>query len=325
MKTALVTGVNGQDGSYLTDLLLSKNYKVVGLLRYTASNDSGKLANIQHNLNNPNFVLETGDITDSSAIWRLIEKHKPSEIYNLAAQSHVGESYRSPMSTAQIDALGPLNILEAIRCIDKNIRFYQASTSEMYGDIPGPQNEDTVFSPISPYACAKVFAHNLTATYRKSYGMFACSGILFNHESPRRGEHFVTRKVTKAAANILAGKQDKLELGRIDTKRDWGFAGDYVEAMWLMLQNSEPKDYVIGTGETHTVKEFVEEVFSLAGLDPKTQMVSTETLYRPHDVAFLLADPKRAEQELGWKRKVNFKQLAKMMLEHDLNVAGVKK
>lgn len=324
MKTALITGVNGQDGSYLADLLLSKNYKVVGLLRYTASNDDGKLANIRHNLNNPNFILETGDVTDMSAIWRLIEKYHPSEIYNLAAQSHVGESYRSPISTAQIDAFGPLNILEAIRCTDKNIRFYQASTSEMYGDTPGPQNEDTLFSPISPYACAKVFAHNLTATYRKSYDMFACSGILFNHESPRRGEHFVTRKVTKAAANILAGKQDKLELGRIDTKRDWGFAGDYVEAMWLMLQNSEPRDYVIGTGETNTVKNFVQEVFSLAGLDPEKQMTSTEALYRPHDVAFLLADPRRAENELGWKRKVGFKQLAKMMLEHDLQLAGVK-
>lgn len=316
-KTALITGVNGQDGSYLTDLLLSKNYKVVGLLRYTASNDDAKLANIRHNLNNPDFILETGDITDSSAMWRIIEKHHPDEVYNLAAQSHVGESYRSPMSTAQIDALGPLNILEAIRNIDKNIRFYQASTSEMYGDTPGPQNEDTLFSPISPYACAKVFAHNLTATYRKSYGMFACSGILFNHESPRRGEHFVTRKITKAAANIIAGKQDKLELGRIDTKRDWGFAGDYVEAMWLMLQNSEPRDYVIGTGETHTVKQFVQEVFAHAGLDPEKQMTSTEALYRPHDVAFLLADPTRAESELGWKRKVDFKKLAKMMFDYD--------
>jgi len=325
MKTALITGVNGQDGSYLADLLLSKKYKVIGLLRYTASNDDGKLANIRHNLDNPNFILETGDVTDMSAIWRLIEKYHPNEIYNLAAQSHVGESYRSPISTAQIDAFGPLNILEAIRCTDKSIRFYQASTSEMYGDTPGPQNEETLFSPISPYACAKVFAHNLTATYRKSYDMFACSGILFNHESPRRGEHFVTRKITKAAANILAGKQDRLELGRIDTKRDWGFAGDYVEAMWLMLQNNEPRDYVIGTGQTNTVKDFVNEVFSLAGLDPEKQMLSTEALYRPHDVAFLLADPTKAESELGWKRKVDFKQLAKMMFEHDLKVFGDKK
>lgn len=324
-KIALVTGVNGQDGSYLTDLLLSKDYKVVGLLRYTASNDSGKLANIQHNLSNTNLTIETGDITDASAMWRLIDKHRPNEIYNLAAQSHVGESYRSPMSTTHIDAIGPMNILEAIRCIDKNIRFYQASTSEMYGDTPGPQNEDTLFSPISPYACAKVFAHNLTATYRKSYDMFACSGILFNHESPRRGEHFVTRKITKAAANILAGKQDKLELGRIDTKRDWGFAGDYVEAMWLMLQNNEPRDYVIGTGETHTVKEFVEEVFAHAGLDPEKQMTSTEALFRPHDVAFLLADPKKAETELGWKRNVDFKQLAKMMLENDISLIKANK
>jgi GDPmannose 4,6-dehydratase len=323
-KVALITGVNGQDGSYLADFLLSKDYKVIGLLRYTASNDNGKLANIQHNLSNPNFSIETGDITDASAMWRIIDKQRPDEIYNLAAQSHVGESYRSPMSTAHIDAIGPLNILETIRCLDKNIRFYQASTSEMYGDTPGPQNEDTLFSPISPYACAKVFSHNLTATYRKSYDMFACSGILFNHESPRRGEHFVTRKITKAAANIIAGNQDKLELGRIDTKRDWGFAGDYVEAMWLMLQNDEPRDYVIGTGETHTVKQFVEEVFAHAGLDPEKQMTSTETLYRPHDVAFLLADPKRAETELGWKRKVDFKKLAKLMFEHDLSLVNAK-
>jgi GDPmannose 4,6-dehydratase len=325
MKTALITGVNGQDGSYLVDLLLTKNYRVIGLLRYTASNDDGKLANIRHNLDNPNFILETGDVTDMSAIWRLIEKYHPNEIYNLAAQSHVGESYRSPISTAQINSIGPLNILEAIRCTDKNIRFYQASTSEMYGDTPGPQNENTLFSPISPYACAKVFAHNLTATYRKSYDMFACSGILFNHESPRRGEHFVTRKITKAAANILSGNQSKLELGRIDTKRDWGFAGDYVEAMWLMLQNKEPKDYVISTGETHTVKDFVEEVFKLANLDVSKHMVSTEALYRPHDVAFLLGDSTKAENDLGWKRKVDFKQLAKMMFEHDFKIFGDKK
>ena len=325
MKTALITGVNGQDGSYLADLLLSKNYKVIGLLRYTASSDIGKLANIQHNISNPNFILETGDITDSSAMWRLIDKYRPQEIYNLAAQSHVGESYKSPMSTAQIDAIGPLNILEAIRCIDSNIRFYQASTSEMYGDTPGPQNEDTLFSPISPYACAKVFAHNLTATYRKSYNIFACSGILFNHESPRRGEHFVTRKITKAVANILNGNQKKLELGRIDTKRDWGFAGDYVEAMWLMLQNKEPKDYVIATGETHTVEDFAEEVFKLANLDISKFMISTEALYRPHDVAFLLGDSRRAENDLGWKRKVDFKNLAKMMFEHDFKTYGDKK
>ena len=325
MKIALITGINGQDGSYLADLLLTKGYKVVGLLRYTASSDTGKLANIQHNITNPNFILETGDITDASAIWRLIDKYRPQEIYNLAAQSHVGESYRSPMSTAQIDAIGPLNMLEAIRCIDSNIRFYQASTSEMYGDTPGPQNEDTLFSPISPYACSKVFAHNLTATYRKSYDIFACSGILFNHESPRRGEHFVTRKITKAVANILANNQQKLELGRIDTKRDWGFAGDYVEAMWLMLQNKEPKDYVIATNETHTVKDFAEEVFKLANLDMSKYMVSTAALYRPHDVAFLLGDSTRAENDLGWKRKVDFKNLAKMMFEHDRKQIGDKK
>ena len=320
-KVALITGVNGQDGSYLADLLLSKNYKVVGLLRYTASNDSGKLANIQHNTTNPNFSIETGDITDASAMWRIIDKQRPDEIYNLAAQSHVGESYRSPMSTAHIDAIGPLNILETIRCIDKNIRFYQASTSEMYGDTPGPQKEDTLFSPISPYACAKVFAHNLTATYRKSYNMFACSGILFNHESPRRGEHFVTRKITKAAANILANNQDKLELGRIDTRRDWGFAGDYVKAMWLMLQQPVADDYVISTGETHSVRELVELAFSIAGISNWQDYVTqSEEFMRPAEVDLLIGDPQKAQDKLGWKTETTFEQLVTMMVENDLRI-----
>jgi len=225
-KTALITGVTGQDGSYLSDLLISKGYKVIGLVRRTVTSNEEKYCNISHLLDNEKFILESGDVTDSSSIWRLIDKHKPNEIYNLAAQSHVGESYLSPVSTSEIDGLGPLHILEAIRNMDKSIKFYQASTSEMFGDIPGPQNELTSFSPVSPYACAKVFAHNMTATYRKSYDMYSCSGILFNHESPRRGENFVTRKITKAAARIKLGKQEILELGNIDTHRDWGFAGD---------------------------------------------------------------------------------------------------
>lgn len=317
-KTALVTGVTGQDGSYLSDLLLSKGYKVIGLVRRTVTSNEEKYRNISHLLNNQNFILESGDVTDSSSIWRNIDKHKPNEIYNLAAQSHVGESYYSPVSTSEIDALGPLHILEAIRNIDKSIRFYQASTSEMFGDLPGPQNEQTPFSPVSPYACAKVFAHNMTATYRKSYDMYSCSGILFNHESPRRGENFVTRKITKAAARIKLGKQDILELGNIDTHRDWGFAGDYVEAMWLMLQQDKPQDYVISTGETHTVREFVNLVFEMAGLDINTQMRINPAFFRPHDVQHLLGDSTKARNELGWVPKTNLSELARMMLKSDL-------
>jgi GDPmannose 4,6-dehydratase len=321
-KTALVTGVTGQDGSYLSDLLLSKGYKVVGLVRRTVTSNEEKYRNISHLLNDENFILESGDVTDSSSIWRLLDKHKPNEVYNLAAQSHVGESYLSPISTSEIDALGPLHILEAIRNIDKSIRFYQASTSEMFGDLPGPQNESTPFSPISPYACAKVFAHNITATYRKSYDMYSCSGILFNHESPRRGENFVTRKITKAAARIKLGKQDVLELGNIDTHRDWGFAGDYVEAMWLMLQQDKPQDYVISTGETHTVREFVNLVFDMAGLDVNTQMRINPIFFRPHDVPHLLGDSTKARNELGWLPKTDLKELATMMYEYDLKEQG---
>jgi GDPmannose 4,6-dehydratase len=317
-KTALVTGVTGQDGSYLSDLLLSKGYKVVGLVRRTVTSNEEKYRNISHLLNDENFILESGDVTDSSSIWRLLDKHKPNEVYNLAAQSHVGESYLSPISTSEIDALGPLHILEAVRNIDKSIRFYQASTSEMFGDIPGPQSEATPFSPVSPYACAKVFAHNMTATYRKSYDMYSCSGILFNHESPRRGENFVTRKITKAAARIKLGKQNVLELGNIDTHRDWGFAGDYVEAMWLMLQQDKANDYVISTGTTQTVRDFVNLVFDYAGLDVDTQMRINPDFYRPHDVQHLLGDSTKARNELNWQPKVDLKELAKMMYLNDL-------
>lgn len=319
-KTALITGVTGQDGSYLSDLLLSKGYKVVGLVRRTVASNDEKYRNISHILNNENFVLESGDVTDSSSIWRVIDKHRPAEVYNLAAQSHVGESYFSPVSTSEIDALGPLHILEAIRNIDKSIRFYQASTSEMFGDLPGPQSEATPFSPVSPYACAKVFAHNMTATYRKSYDMYSCSGILFNHESPRRGENFVTRKITKAAARIKLGKQDVLELGNIDTHRDWGFAGDYVEAMWLMLQQTKPEDYIISTGETHTVREFVNLVFDMAGLDVEKQMRINPAFFRPHDVPHLLGDSTKARNGLNWTPKTDLKELASMMLKHDLDL-----
>jgi len=322
MVRALIFGISGQDGSYLADFLLNKNYKVIGLVRRTVSSNDEKYKNISHILNNKNFIIESGDVTDSSSIWRVIEKYRPTEVYNLAAQSHVGESYLSPISTSEIDAIGPLNILEAIRNIDKSTRFYQASTSEMFGDVPGPQDETTPFSPVSPYACAKVFAHNMTATYRKSYDMYSCSGILFNHESPRRGENFVTRKITKAAARIKLGKQDVLELGNIDTHRDWGFAGDYVEAMWLMLQQDKPQDYVISTGETHTVREFVNLVFDMAGLDINTQMRINPAFFRPHDVPHLLGDSTKARNELGWVPKTNLTQLAIMMFDVDLQSGG---
>jgi GDPmannose 4,6-dehydratase len=318
MKTALITGVTGQDGSYLSELLLEKGYKVVGLVRRTVTSNHEKYKSINSCLSNPNFVLESGDLTDSASLWRIVEKHKPDEIYNLAAQSHVGESYLSPISTAQIDAIGPLNFLEIIRSINPKIKFYQASTSEMFGDLPGPQSEVTPFSPVSPYACAKVFAHNITATYRKSYGLYVCSGILFNHESPRRGENFVTRKITKAAARIKLGKQDILELGNIDTYRDWGFAGDYVEAMWLMLQQDSASDYVISTGQTHTVREFVNLVFDYAGLDVNKQMRINKSLFRPHDVPHLLGDSSKARKELGWSPKITLEGLAHMMYDSDL-------
>ena len=320
-KTAFVTGITGQDGSYLSELLLDKGYKVVGLKRYSAGEDKNRLKHVSHLMQNNNFVIESGDICDSASMINLLAEHRPDEVYNLAAQSHVGESFRTPINTTNINAVGPLNILEAIRINNlDNTRFYQASTSELFGDIEGPQSEETPFSPVSPYACAKLYAHNVTATYRKSYNMYACSGILFNHESPRRGEHFVTRKITKAAANIKLGNQEILELGNLKAKRDWGFAGDYVEAMWLMLNQEKAEDYIIATGETHEVGEFVEEVFSLAGLKVKDHVRINPKFYRPHDVPLLLGDSRKAERELGWKRKVDFKKLARMMYEADLEI-----
>lgn len=316
-KTALITGITGQDGSYLADFLLSKNYKVIGLIRRTVTTEKQKYKNISHNLQNPDFILEFGDVSDPSSIWKLINKYNPDEIYNLAAQSHVGVSYDSPYSTLEIDAAGPLHLLEAVRNSNKKIKLYQASTSEMYGDIIGPQSEVTPFSPVSPYACAKVYAHNLVVMYRKSYDLHASCGILFNHESPRRGEDFVTRKITKAAARIKQNKQQFLELGNIETFRDWGFAGDYVEAMWLMLQQDKADDYVISTGQTYSVKQFVELVFDYAGLDINKHLKINKNLFRPHDVPYLLGDSTKAKNVLGWTPKVDLKKLAVMMYEND--------
>lgn len=317
MKTALVTGVTGQDGSYLAELLLKKGYYVIGLKRRTSLINTDR---INHIFENKNFKLEYYSLHDSGAMYRLIKEYKPDEIYNLAAQSHVKVSFDVPEETVKTVAMGPLQILEAIRNTDRKIKFYQASSSEMFGDNPeNPQSEKTNFMPASPYACAKVFAHNLVRNYRESYGIHASSGILFNHESPRRGETFVTRKITLAAARIKLGLQDKLYLGNLDAKRDWGFAGDYVEAMWLMLQQQKPDDYVIATNETHTVKEFLTEVFEHAKINIDKHVEIDPRLFRPHEVPLLLGDYSKAKEGLGWEPKTKFKDLAKMMYEADLD------
>lgn len=315
-KTALITGITGQDGSYLAELLLSKGYKVIGLKRRSSSFNT---ARVDHIFGHPRFHMEFCDLNDTGTIWRLINKYKPKEFYNLAAQSHVRVSFDIPEHTVDSTALGTLRILNALKELSPKCRFYQASSSEMFGDTPEyPQSEKTKFSPASPYACAKLFSHNLVNNYRQGYKMHASSGILFNHESPRRGETFVTRKITLAAAKIKMGIQDTLFLGNLDAKRDWGYAGDYVEAMWLMLQQKKPDDYVIATGHTYTVKQFLEEVFSYAGLKTEDHVKIDERLFRPHEVPILLGDSTKAKTILGWQPKVDFSELAKMMYESDL-------
>ena len=316
MRTALITGVTGQDGSYLAELLLEKGYEVVGLKRRTSTITTDR---IDHIFDNPNFTLRYFELNDAGCMWRLLQEYKPDEIYNLAAQSHVRVSFEIPESTVDGVALGTLRLLEAARHIVPQARIYQASSSEMFGDNPNyPQDEDTALMPASPYACAKVFSHHLIRNYRVGYGMHASSGILFNHESPRRGETFVTRKITLAAARIKLGLQDKLYLGNLDSKRDWGFAGDYVEMMWLMLQQNEPDDYVVATGRTHSVRAFLEVVFEHAGLDIEKHVEIDERLFRPQEVPLLLGDPSKAKRKLGWAPKVGFEELAKMMYESDL-------
>ena len=319
MKTALVTGATGQDGSYLIDFLLGKNYKVVALKRRTSLISTDRIDHIFENPNLlENFDLVYGNMNDSGALHRILATYKPDEIYNLAAQSHVKVSFENPAETAETVAMGTLRLLEAMRNMCPSARFYQASSSEMFGDNPeNPQSETTQLMPASPYACSKVFAHNLCNNYRKSYGMHISSGILFNHESPRRGETFVTRKITMAAAKIKLGLQDKLYLGNLDAKRDWGFAGDYVEAMWMMLQQDDPDDFVIATGETHTVKEFLKEVFEHADLEIEKYVEIDERLFRPHEVPLLLGDPNKAKELLGWEPKIKFKGLARMMYDAD--------
>lgn len=315
MKTALITGITGQDGSYLTEYLLEKGYRVVGIKRRTSLITTDR---VDHLINNNNFELVYGNLIDGGSIHRILMKYQPDEIYNLGAQSHVRVSFDTPEETAEIGAMGTLRLLEAVRNVCPKARFYQASSSEMFGDNPEyPQNEDTCLQPASPYACAKVFSHHLVRNYRESYGIHASSGILFNHESPRRGETFVTRKITIAAAKIKMGLQDKLYLGNLDAKRDWGYAADYVKAMWLMLQQDEPDDYVIATGKMYSVREFLELVFDHAGLDIKKHVEIDKRLFRPHEVPVLLGDGRKAREKLKWVPETSLEDLAMLMYQSD--------
>ena len=320
MKKALITGITGQDGSYLSDLLFEKGYKVVGVKRRTSLLSTDRIDHIFEDVDKiTNFDLVYGNMNDAGNMHRILQEHQPDEIYNLAAQSHVRVSFETPEETANAVAMGTLRLLEAIRNVCPDTKFYQASSSEMFGDNPNcPFNEESRLAPASPYACSKVFAHNLVRNYRKSYGLHGSCGILFNHESPRRGETFVTRKITMAAAKIKMGLQDKIYLGNLQAKRDWGYAGDYVEAMWRMLQQDEPDDYVVATGEAHTVEEFLHEVFDHAGLSVSKHMEINERLFRPHEVPLLLGDASKAKKKLNWEPKVKFKELARMMYNEDL-------
>ena len=320
MKTALITGITGQDGSYLAELLLEKDYRVIGIKRRTSLLTTDR---VDHLFNNNNFELVYGNLIDGGSIHRILMNYQPDEIYNLGAQSHVRVSFDTPEETAEIGAMGTLRLLEAVRNVCPRARFYQASSSEMFGDNPEyPQNEDTCLRPASPYACAKVFSHHLVRNYRESYGIHASSGILFNHESPRRGETFVTRKITIAAAKIRMGLQDKLYLGNLDAKRDWGYAADYVKAMWLMLQQHESDDYVIATGKAYSVREFLELVFDHAGLDIDQYVEIDKRLFRPHEVPILLGDGRKAREKLKWKPETSLEDLAMLMYQEDLAMLG---
>ncbi len=323
MKKALITGITGQDGSYLAELLLSKGYEVHGIVRRASTMNRTRIDHLWPYEQGPKqrLFLHYGDLTDSVALVKLLYQLQPDEIYNLAAQSHVRVSFDVPEYTADVTGSGVVRILEAIieSGIGKKVRFYQASSSEMFGKVQEvPQRESTPFWPRSPYACAKVFGHWLTVNYRESYGLYACSGILFNHESPRRGENFVTRKITKAVAAIKEGLQDSLSLGNLDSKRDWGYAREYVEAMWLMLQQDKPDDYVVATGETYSVREFLEVAFGEVGLDWKKYVKFDERLLRPAEVDLLIGDPAKAKAKLGWQPKTNMRQLTKLMVEADI-------
>lgn len=354
MKKALITGITGQDGSYLAEFLLSKNYEVHGLIRRASTFNTGRIDHIYTDPHIPGakLLLHYGDLSDSGQLTNLIYNIQPDEIYHLGAQSHVRTSFDIPEYTGDITAIGATRLLEGIRRSSIKTKYYQASSSEMFGASPPPQNEKTLFYPRSPYATAKIYAYWMTVNYREGYNLFACNGILFNHESPRRGETFVTRKITQALANILAGKQKKLYLGNLEAKRDWGFAPEFVECQWLMLQQDEPDDYVIGTGESHSVRDFVELAFNYAGIEIEwkgngvnergivrflsSALTSVGLLkvgdaiieidpryFRPTEVDFLLADTSRAKEKLGWESKITFKELVKIMVDSDMKLCGL--
>ena len=325
MTTALITGITGQDGSHLADLLVEKGYEVHGIIRRASTFNTQRIDHLYKDPHDPDakMHLHYGDLTDGSQIARVIRTIRPTEIYNLGAQSHVAVSFHQPEYTGDVDGLGVVRLLEAIRDAELDVRLYQAGTSEMFGDSPPPQNETTTFRPRSPYAAAKVYAHWLVANYREAYDIYACNGILFNHEGERRGETFVTRKITRAVARIVAGLQSDLFLGNLEARRDWGYAKDYVEAMWLMLQADKPKDYVIGTGASHTVREFCEYAFGMVGLDPEPFVKIDPTYFRPTEVEHLHSDPSKAVAELGWKSKTTFEELVTLMVKADLEQIGL--
>ncbi len=345
MKTALLTGITGQDGSYLTEFLIAKNYIVHGIIRRSSSFNTGRIDHLYKDphINDRNMILHYGDLTDSSNLSRLIEKIKPDEIFNLGAQSHVKVSFEVPEYTADVDAIGTLRLLDAIRDVGINTKFYQASTSELYGKaVEIPQTEKTPFYPRSPYGVAKLYAYWIIKNYREAYNLFACNGILFNHESPRRGETFVTRKITRAAAHIKAGLQQKLYLGNLNAKRDWGYAPDFIEGMWLMLQQNKADDYILATGETHSVREFTELAFQQIGIDltwqgenqnekgldkntGKTLIEVDPNYFRPTEVDILIGDPTKAKTELNWQPKVTFNELVKIMVKADIDKIKIQK
>jgi GDPmannose 4,6-dehydratase len=327
MKRALITGITGQDGSYLTEFLLEKGYEVHGIIRRSSTFNTDRIDHLYHDphVSGSRMFLHYGDLSDGSGLRRILERVRPDEIYNLGAQSHVKVSFDQPEYTADVDATGSLRLLETLRDYVGDtpgaVRYYQAGSSEMFGASPPPQNERTPFYPRSPYAVSKVAAHWYAVNYREAYGMFIVNGILFNHESPRRGETFVTRKITRALGRIKTGLQDKLYLGNLDARRDWGYAGDFVEAMWLMLQQDAPDDYVVATGEAHSVREFLEEASIHAGLDWREVVVVDPRYFRPTEVDHLLGDASKARRNLGWSPRVTFKALTRMMVEHDLELA----
>lgn len=325
MKRALITGITGQDGSHLTEFLLAKGYEVHGMIRRASTFNTVRIDHLYQDPHEEDarLFLHYGDMGDGSQVARVIRTMEPDEIYNLAAQSHVAVSFQQPEYTGDVDGLGVIRILEAIRDSHADTRLYQAGTSEMFGDSKPPQSETSQFRPRSPYAAAKAYAHWLVANYREAYGIFAVNGVLFNHEGPRRGETFVTRKITRAVARILAGQQEEVFLGNLDAARDWGYAPDYVEAMWLMLQSTHPTDYVIGTGESHTVREFCEMAFGLVGLEWQKHVRIDPTYFRPTEVEFLQADASKAREQLGWKPKTTFEELVEIMLDNDLERVGL--